>query len=73
MNDKLTDPPAREGQMAGPRLRVGKILERIALHANAITKLGQNPSSQHLFTSGSCLLVYKDYLQKGEGGAVNES
>ena len=25
------------------------------------------------FTSGSCLLVYKDYLQKGEGGAVNES
>ena len=26
-----------------------------------------------IFTSGSCLLVYKDYLQKGEGGAVNES
>ena len=27
----------------------------------------------YVFTSGSCLLVYKDYLQKGEGGAVNES
>ena len=26
-----------------------------------------------VFTSGSCLLVYKYYLQKGEGGAVNES
>ena len=26
-----------------------------------------------IFTSGSCLLVYKYYLQKGEGGSVNES
>ena len=49
MNAKLTDPPARKGQMAGPRLRVGKILERIALQLNATTKLGQNSNSQHLF------------------------
>ena len=43
----------------------------IVLHSNMLTLIRVWVTL--IFTSGSCLLVFKYFLQKGEGGSVNES